>query len=343
MVAKEPVALPYTVWAQIASTGGIDLLFVLCCTQRDLKVLRTDLSAVPPLPCRIDSARLLMLYATSDDRISMLSLLLDTYGLYVDSVPSRGYPYTQNLGYVNDAVLCGGKTPLMLATQHGCEKTVKCLLTRKANANATMDNGRSALMFAERVSIAKMLIEHGASVNTSRADCGQTVLYEQSRHGRLEIVRLLLKYAADVNIRSHSGQTALLAATHKGHARIVHHLIEHMADLSLSFIGGNTLLMEASRCGHVKVVLTLLRHKADLKTFDNYGDDAASIAFQQKHHDVLRVMYRVQKDLLRRRHRWLQTPAVQRELYRPIWLRRVRRFLNFVTSTRERSNTDGGV
>ncbi|CAG0896138.1 unnamed protein product [Cyprideis torosa] len=117
-------------------------------------------------------------------------------------------------------------------------------------------------------------------------------LYEAAQHGHTDIVELLIKHGADVNILSTSGNTPLIVActnghadillehgahinTHskefkesaltlacyKGHLQMVKFLLENGANLSEEM---HTGLMEASMDGHVEVVKVLLDHGAEV-------------------------------------------------------------------------------
>lgn len=62
---------------------------------------------------------------------------------------------------------------------------------------------------------------------------GQTALMLAVSHGRLEMVRLLLDSAAEINLQDEDGSTALMCATEHGHIEIVKVLLEH-PDIDIS-------------------------------------------------------------------------------------------------------------
>jgi len=73
--------------------------------------------------------------------------------------------------------------------------------------------------------IVKLLLEKGAKVDERDSD-GTTALWEASDDGYLEIVRLLLKYGADVDIkRTADGTTALWIASQNGLEEVVKALL----------------------------------------------------------------------------------------------------------------------
>jgi ankyrin repeat protein len=58
---------------------------------------------------------------------------------------------------------------------------------------------------------------------------GRTPLHVASYDGALEVVRLLLEYGADVEVKNNDGQTALQYAAERGHDEVLELLREHEA------------------------------------------------------------------------------------------------------------------
>jgi len=82
----------------------------------------------------------------------------------------------------------------------------------------------------------KMLVEHGADVNTqtmadvgTRTMKGRTALMHAAANGQLSIARFLLKHGAQVNLRDENRWTALMFAVAYGHVRMVRLLLKHGA------------------------------------------------------------------------------------------------------------------
>mmetsp|Transcript_43691 Transcript_43691/g.69877 ORF Transcript_43691/g.69877 Transcript_43691/m.69877 type:complete len:129 (+) Transcript_43691:1656-2042(+) len=74
------------------------------------------------------------------------------------------------------------------------------------------------------------LIKNGAKVCCQDNVWCSTALHESSRFGHTEIVSLLLKFNATVDIKDCIGQTPLAHAAKGGHNSIVQRLLEHGAD-----------------------------------------------------------------------------------------------------------------
>ena len=79
--------------------------------------------------------------------------------------------------------------------------------------------------------IVDLLLRHGADPNV--ATYGETILHDAVRIDKIEIVKLLIHYGANVNSKSSSGITPLHKAFHntKSNFNLVKYLILNGADL----------------------------------------------------------------------------------------------------------------
>lgn len=93
---------------------------------------------------------------------------------------------------------------------------------------------------------------------------GYTPLIQASSQGRTEIVNLLLKLDANVNIRNKGNDTALTVAAREGHTEIVHLLLEHDARVDIQNNKGLTALVLAAQKSKSASIEALILHGADL-------------------------------------------------------------------------------
>lgn len=131
---------------------------------------------------------------------------------------------------------------------------------------------------------------------------GGTALYYASRRGSVEIVRMLLKRGADVNLVPtfrYFGGTALYWASREGREEIVRLLLEAGADVNLAVttdgnLAGSTPLYMASREGKVEIVKMLLDKNGDLNkslTGGYYvGETAIKAARRNGHNAVVNLI-----------------------------------------------------
>jgi ankyrin repeat protein len=102
------------------------------------------------------------------------------------------------------------------------------------------------------------LLEAGADVNSSEG--GVSPLFLAATEGCLEVVQILIRSGADVNIKnSTEGLTALQAAAHNGHLEVVKYLASKNANVNASGDkDAMTPLHRASLNGHLEVVKYLV-------------------------------------------------------------------------------------
>jgi ankyrin repeat protein len=78
------------------------------------------------------------------------------------------------------------------------------------------------------LSLDSFLLEHGPDIN-AQTENGWTPLHWASFKGALEVVRLLLEYFADVEVKNKDVKTAFQVATDGGLEKVVELLREHGA------------------------------------------------------------------------------------------------------------------
>ena len=79
----------------------------------------------------------------------------------------------------------------------------------------------------------------------------ETLLHAAAANDHLELVRVLLKRGASVDLQSVLGCTALMVAAYYGHPSTVRILLQHSADPDLQSVSGQTTLMHAAEQGQV--------------------------------------------------------------------------------------------
>ena len=93
-----------------------------------------------------------------------------------------------------------------------------------------------------------------------------------SFYGKIEAVRLLLKYHARVNARDISGQTALCLAVSENHLAVVSELLRHNADTNVRDSFGDSPLFIAVARHSPKIAELLIEHGADTAAHDKAGN-----------------------------------------------------------------------
>ncbi|RWA05151.1 hypothetical protein EKO27_g9951 [Xylaria grammica] len=127
-----------------------------------------------------------------------------------------------------------------------------------------------------KLSIVRLLIEHGADVNPKR-DTEVPALVKAAEAGNVAVVSELLSHGADPNARNRSGQTALFIASIKGHDKVVEALANGRADVNAKDKEGRSPLLYLASEKKTKAKWTtdtlrlLQRHGADIEVRDQIG------------------------------------------------------------------------
>ncbi|KAF3929376.1 Ankyrin-2 [Dactylella cylindrospora] len=158
------------------------------------------------------------------------------------------------------------------------ESTVKVLLEEfSADANAKGEefgNALTAAAYDGTIEIVKMLLEHGADINSPDG----WALQSAASQGHFEVVEYLLEKGADVNgcadTEKFSPGTALQAAVEAGQEKIVALLLEHKADPDVGAGPLTCPIIAACRYGEAASLDLLLDAGAKVQVFG--GPDKSS-------------------------------------------------------------------
>ncbi len=159
----------------------------------------------------------------------------------------------------------GGNTPLMLASYTWSNKTVRYLLSK------------------------------GSKVNQNNAESSTALIQAASGHwfkqfptkNLMNTVKTLLKAGAKINSRK-TGFTALMYACYNGHTELVNLLIKKGAKINIkiaddkSFFPGYTCLMFAARKGDINTIKLLIQKGEKTGIKDAKGKTAYDIAIENK-------------------------------------------------------------
>ena len=170
-------------------------------------------------------------------------------------------------------------TPLHLATNFGNLEIVRLLLDHSADpeANAEGNMGEKPLHKVsygkyrsqeDRVSVAELLLEHGADVNTRRDD-HRTPLHFASLFGNFEIVQLFIDHGAEVDPVDDLGKTPLHDVgkynfQEDDGVRVAQLLLDHGADVNAKSSVGHTPLALAIQSEKPKLAELLFEHAANV-------------------------------------------------------------------------------
>lgn len=166
-----------------------------------------------------------------------------------------------------------GATSLMIASAYGYTDIVEYLIKNKANVNAKtkvsedeiFEYVQTPLTYAiqgRNAKIVELLLKNKADVINE--SLGSTPLIRASVNGDDEIVKLLIKYGANVNIASGENFYPLMAAAVNRNTSTVEILIDAGADLDVEDFDGRDVLWYAENGGDfdtINLIKTFIMYK----------------------------------------------------------------------------------
>ncbi|HTX25210.1 MAG TPA: ankyrin repeat domain-containing protein [Steroidobacteraceae bacterium] len=213
------------------------------------------------------------------------------WAIHYDEVPliDRLLAAHANVRAVNDY----GATPMSEAATYGDTAVIEQLVKAGANADSPNADGETALMILARtdnVEAARFLIRHGANVDAKERLTGQTALHWSAARSEPEMVKLLLHYHANPNVRSEynterrqitsepriqarptGGLTPLIYAARAGCMACAAALVQGGADVNLTDPDGETPLLIATENFHFDLAVYLLKKGANPNRWDWWG------------------------------------------------------------------------
>lgn len=171
----------------------------------------------------------------------------------------------------------GGDRRLATAAQNQDRAAVRTLVQQKADVNATLPDGSTALLWSVRADdgeTADLLIRAGAHVNAADR-YGNTPLHLACANGNVALVRRLLDAGANPNAALPTGETPLMTAARIGDSEAMQALLDRGADVNAKEATDTTALMWAVREDHASAVQLLIQHGADVNARTKIGQTPA--------------------------------------------------------------------
>jgi ankyrin repeat protein len=194
----------------------------------------------------------------------------------------------------------GGKfeSPLGAAAYHGHSDVVEYLLRQGANPNLPSRYFGNVLQIAAlggSVKVVKQLIDAGADVNAQGGGHNtSTALVAAASKDHIDVVILLVKHGADLNIGSRFHGSPLYQAAAAGGTKTVITLLGAGADINGIGDSGGTPLYAAAESGSLSLVQLLLQRGADVNKgalSAPYGYPVTTAA-REGHSQVVRTLIR---------------------------------------------------
>lgn len=145
---------------------------------------------------------------------------------------------------------------------------VENMLKSGVNVDEETQNGQTPLLraavYSDDSKILKLLLEYGANVNV-RDNIGRTPLMAAVIGNKIDNVRLLLEYGAKVNsFILETKETPIILGCMWADKKVIELLVAHNANINAQNKNGYNALMVAIECGKYDIVDFLVEHGAVL-------------------------------------------------------------------------------
>ncbi|XP_024875378.1 serine/threonine-protein phosphatase 6 regulatory ankyrin repeat subunit B-like [Temnothorax curvispinosus] len=185
-----------------------------------------------------------------------------------------------------NAITNDGNTPLHIAAAKGHKDIVDFLIKNQANVNATAKDYDTPLHIAVKAGhkeIVEILVTKGADVNVKSDNI--TPLVSAIKYNQKEIVKVLISNEVEVNEEG----LALLLAVRSGYTDIVEILLKNRAYVNVNDLGNAAFLHLAAGRGHKDIVNALITKGVDVDaTYSNLTP--LCFAAQEGYEEVVEIL-----------------------------------------------------
>ena len=137
------------------------------------------------------------------------------------------------------------------------------------------------------VQIVELLVKEGANVNLMEDSVwSSSALKRAAEKGHKAIVKVLIDAGADLNLTNYVGQTVSMNAAWTGQTEVLNILLEAGADIS----GSRNPLFIAARRGHKEITKMLVNAGADVTARDSSGHTPLTIALSSQQFQVAQTL-----------------------------------------------------
>jgi len=201
---------------------------------------------------------------------------------------------------VNNIPICsksGHKSLARHLAEAKRQKIVAPYIKRHAKSIINCEDSQGVLPLANsalenRQETFQLLLKLGASANHLVGENNLSLLHHYSGEpkGNLDIIKILIKYGANVNAITNSGDSPLTIASRHNRIDVIKILIESRANINFKGIKGQTALIYASGLGYVDIVKYLLKKGADLEVTENQNITALFYAAANNQKETLKEL-----------------------------------------------------
>ncbi|XP_071749523.1 transient receptor potential cation channel subfamily A member 1 homolog [Lepeophtheirus salmonis] len=236
----------------------------LACVYGHIDVVRLLLSKGARIQSSGEHNQNVLHKASSVGKIEILELIVN------DIIDKFGEEELQMLLLEDDS---DGNSPLLLAVEGGCTKTVEYLIKKGSDVNYSNASKSTALHIACKIGnidIVKVLIQERAHIDSLNGQY-QTPLMMSCKFNNVDITDYLLTCGASIERKDKHNHTPLLLASMDGNIEAVRMLLERGADIFALDRTDKSAIFLAAESNNPNTLMALLQ---DCRSFDlvNFGD-----------------------------------------------------------------------
>jgi uncharacterized protein len=163
-------------------------------------------------------------------------------------------------------------------------------LSSKLNPFGEYYNNIPRAVEANDVAKIRSLLSDGYSPNQTDENGGTTGLHLAASSGNLQIIAILYKAGADINVKDNVGSTPLDYAAEHDRIEALQLLLDMKARVDIENKNGMTALMFAAKTGDIDAIRALLAHGANPNQSDFTGRDAVGWALDSHRQAVVQIL-----------------------------------------------------
>ncbi len=114
--------------------------------------------------------------------------------------------------------------------------------------------------------VIKLLLKKEANVNLTN-DFGVNAVFSATAYHDISVIKMLLEAGGDINAKSKDGYTAFMSAARENRIAVMELYLQHGADMGAVTDSGTSALMEATRLNRKEAVVFLLKRGVDTEAF----------------------------------------------------------------------------
>ncbi|TAL27901.1 MAG: ankyrin repeat domain-containing protein [Alphaproteobacteria bacterium] len=162
--------------------------------------------------------------------------------------------------------------------------------------------------------ITKLLLEHGATPDVGKdKDLEGSALTQAAYWGYFDVVKTLVEYKADLNLKGYELRSALHEAIWKGREEIAAFLVEAGTKTDTQSRMGTTPLQDAVLNDLRRTAVALCRHGADASVTDRSGDTVRDIMTRKGWDDAVAAIDAFAQEQAEKQRRALEEERQRKE------------------------------